>query len=161
MIYESEVEITMTLKTLLHSLHKVAGRDTSCAQSIRGGTQISLMGEGGNFKAVARLRRSILDAARQHFGGEDSITYRGLWSIRMQKGGYHVAHNHPEGWISGVCYVDVPDETSATLELDGRRHVRPHPGKVVFFPSFLMHRTTEYRGTEPRLTVAFDLEREQ
>ena len=40
--------------------------------------------------------------------GRASIS--GAWSVRLQRGGFHVNHVHPEGWISSAYYVSVPDE---------------------------------------------------
>ena len=30
------------------------------------------------------------------------------WIVRLQKGGHQTEHIHPEGWLSGVCYVKIP-----------------------------------------------------
>lgn len=155
MIYETKIEIPYTARPVLHAMHIEAGRDTSCSQSIRGGTQINLT--RSNHKSVLKIRRLILSSIQEMLN--ERVKFKGLWSIRMFRGGHHVAHNHPQGWMSGVVYVDVPDTKSATLELDGGRHVRPESGKLVLFPSFLLHRTTIYQSESPRLTVAFDLEK--
>jgi Flp pilus assembly protein TadD len=94
------------------------------------------------------------------------------WSVRLSRGGFHVSHVHPEGWISSAYYVDAPSETEdlnaksgwikfgeprvpipgATPEL----FVQPKLGRLVLFPSYMWHGTTALRESHPRLTVAFD-----
>lgn len=96
----------------------------------------------------------------------------GCWSIRLQRGGFHVNHIHPQGWISSAYYVSVPSEVADTAMRSGwikfgeplfpmpkgeaGRFVQPQPGRLVLFPSYLWHGTTPIHGDEPRLTIAFD-----
>ena len=96
----------------------------------------------------------------------------GCWSIRLQRGGYHVNHIHPQGWISSAYYVSVPAEVQDESLRSGwikfgeprfpmpgaaaDRFVQPRPGRLVLFPSYLWHGTTPIQGDEPRLTAAFD-----
>lgn len=141
MIEVHKVAIPPILPALLDSLHK-QGKEV---ETIRGGTQINL--RGAHYKALNTLMRSILEI---HAG-----EFTGLWSCRMEKGGYHVMHNHPDGRISGVCYVQVPDQSSGRLKFEDRE-LTPEAGMVVFFPSSTPHGTTVYEGEKPRMTVAFD-----
>jgi len=84
-----------------------------------------------------------------------------------------VNHLHPEGWLSSAYYVAVPPETTdpharsgwlkfgePALPVPGATPafaVQPLPGRLVLFPSYLWHGTTAIHGTEPRLTLAFDV----
>jgi Tfp pilus assembly protein PilF len=100
-----------------------------------------------------------------------------IWGIVIQPGGFQEAHIHKEGWISGVYYADVPatvqtddgDDTQGCLEL-GRPPgplcgsasyptltVRPRPGRLALFPSYLWHRTLPYDEVAERICVAFDI----
>jgi len=85
--------------------------------------------------------------------------FQGIWSTTMHKNGYHVIHRHPEGWMSGVCYVDIPDNTSGIFGcgVEPFTTVVPTAGKLVLFESWVPHWTTEYLGDRPRLSIAFDL----
>ena len=96
----------------------------------------------------------------------------GAWSVRLQRGGFHVNHVHPEGWISSAYYVSVPDEVRDTNNRSGwlkfgetrfpvpgaspEHFVQPRAGLLVLFPSYMWHGTNPILGTEPRMTVAFD-----
>jgi len=96
----------------------------------------------------------------------------GCWSVRLRKGGFHVNHVHPEGWLSSAYYVQVPGEVEDATVKSGwikfgeprfpvpgctaERFVQPQPGRLVLFPSYLWHGTTPITGDEPRMTIAFD-----
>lgn len=96
----------------------------------------------------------------------------GCWSVRLGPGGYHVNHIHPQGWISSAYYVEVPPQTGARAGGPGwlkfgeprmpapgvgpEHFVRPAPGRLVLFPSYLWHGTVPFHGDAPRMTIAFD-----
>lgn len=97
----------------------------------------------------------------------------GCWSVRLRRGGFHVNHIHPEGWISSAYYAEVPSEVADTERKSGwikfgeprypvpgaaiEKTVRPKQGRLVLFPSYLWHGTTPILGDEPRMTLAFDV----
>jgi uncharacterized protein (TIGR02466 family) len=96
----------------------------------------------------------------------------GCWSIRLRRGGHHVNHIHPEGWISSAYYLAVPPEVEDPVARSGwikfgeprfpmpggepLRFVQPRIGRLVLFPSYMWHGTTPILGDEPRMTIAFD-----
>ena len=96
----------------------------------------------------------------------------GCWSVRLRRGGFHVNHIHPEGWVSSAYYASVPDEVddstlrSGWLKFGEPRfavpglapflEVQPRPGRLVLFPSYLWHGTHALRGDAPRMSVPFD-----
>lgn len=96
------------------------------------------------------------------------------WYVRLLRGGYQNAHIHPPGWLSGVVYLAVPDESQESqaghleFQLGGpsypsgrgtmpRQVVRPIPGRLVLFPSSLHHRTIPFAQGDERTSIAFDL----
>ena len=97
----------------------------------------------------------------------------GCWSVRLGKEGYHVNHVHPEGWISSAYYAEVPPEVEDTETKSGwikfgeprffvpnatpGKTVQPTAGTLVLFPSYMWHGTTPIRGSDPRMTIAFDV----
>jgi uncharacterized protein (TIGR02466 family) len=90
-------------------------------------------------------------------------------------GGHESWHIHPDGWISGVYYVAVPegspgDDRAGAIELGPmpfgtdarlsawpRSRVAPLPGQLLMFPSYYGHRTWPTGRDEPRVCVAFDV----
>lgn len=109
--------------------------------------------------------------AARNRGGFD---FGGAWSVRLEPGGgRHVNHIHPEGWLSSAFYVDLPGAIDSGGEegwihfgepglptrpgLQAEHRVRPEPGRLVLFPSYMWHGTRPFGGTERRLTFAFDV----
>lgn len=101
----------------------------------------------------------------------------GSWSVRLQSSGRHSNHIHNEGWMSSAFHVALPGsvlEGSAQshagwiqfgqpmeelgLDLAPRRLIRPRPGFLALFPSYMWHGTVPFTDPEPRLTIAFDMQ---
>ena len=104
--------------------------------------------------------------------GDVAVT--GSWSVRLKSGaGHHVNHFHGEGWVSSAYYAQLPalpEEGAGVegfiqfgappddwgLDLTPRCVVRPEPGKLVLFPSYMWHGTIPFTSEGIRLTSAFD-----
>ena len=150
-------------------------------------THESLFNRPGIDPMIAALGENILAAAARFMAAlpDDpthpflrrkgkGMSWSGSWSVRLREGGHHVDHIHHKGWISGCYYVELPpclaDEEGkpgwikfgeftrqAGRSLTWEKAIRPRPGLVVFFPSYMSHGTLPTRGAETRLTVAFDI----
>ena len=171
------------LLPLLASRHRLAAHPLD--QSLRGGTQTarSLLADPDPVlqALLASLRAAIAeyqgaigyDAAHPYLARNRSeARMAGCWSVRLQRGGYHVNHIHPAGWISSAYYADVPTEVLDTRQRSGwikfgepnvatpgadpAHFVQPRAGRLVLFPSYMWHGTVAIQGDEPRMTVAFD-----
>jgi len=99
------------------------------------------------------------------------------WGVVMLDKGHERAHIHPNGWLSGVFYLQLPDliddpdrNHEGWLEF-GRptrdlhvksdpviRHHKPACGEMVLFPSYFYHGTIPFRSRQQRICVAFDVE---
>lgn len=101
-----------------------------------------------------------------------------MWAVKMSDSGKMLPHIHSSGWLSGVYYVDVPSIVNdpaggeagwikfgpARLDVKLRREpiqrtLRPEPGLMVTFPSYLWHDTVPLPpdNREQRLCLAYDL----
>jgi tetratricopeptide (TPR) repeat protein len=107
-----------------------------------------------------------------------SVHLLGSWSVRLWSAGRHVDHIHHEGWMSSAFYVALPasmrtDDASRSdagclllgrppvelgLGLEARRVLRPQPGHLALFPSYVWHGTAAFHDEQPRLTIAFDMQ---
>ncbi|WP_300973523.1 putative 2OG-Fe(II) oxygenase [Sphingomonas sp. LHG3406-1] len=156
-------------------------------QSVRGGTQTDgnlLLRAEPMVKALREvLARTIADhvaslppsdAAHPQLRHrrDRPVRFSGSWSVRLQSGGHHDAHVHPEGWFSSALYVALPErmggddkagwlalgapQDSLGLDLSPVRMIEPKPGRLVLFPSTMWHGTVPFAAGE-RLTVAFDV----
>ena len=63
--------------------------------------------------AIRALFAAIDAPIRRHIAaiGEGGQNYAlaGAWSVRLNSGGFHINHIHPEGWLSSAFYVRLPD----------------------------------------------------
>lgn len=154
-------------------------------QSLRHGTQTprNLLGDpdprlrafiDALEQPIAEYREAIGYAPGHPFRSrnEGAAALVGCWSVRLYRHGYHVNHVHSEGWISSAYFVDVPAEAedeqakAGWLKFGEPRFavpgaspemlVKPSPGTLVLFPSYLWHGTTPIRSDARRLTIAFD-----
>lgn len=97
-----------------------------------------------------------------------------IWAIVLEGEGFQVSHIHRAAWLSGVYYAQVPDivhqdgqkgwiefgepgpeyHWTATPET---RRIKPEPGLMVLFPSYIFHRTIPFESDQTRVSIAFDV----
>ncbi len=154
-------------------------------QSLRQGSQVAhvLQSNHPALKAFPQAVDGPIHAYMQALGrGRDALRIRntgdykfqGVWSVKLRpSGGRHVDHLHPDGWLSSACYIDLPEAVEGegkqgwikfgqpgvpTLPtLEPEHFVKPEPGLLVLFPSYMWHGTMPFEGPDSRLTIAFDL----
>lgn len=153
-------------------------------QSLRGGTQ-TLQGLDKSSDPAIRAFFSAIDGPIRRYlaamgPGDDPLRSRntggyrtnGAWSVRLRPNGHHVNHLHPAGWISSACHIALPGAVDRGHEgwlqfgepgvptrpaVPPEHFVKPVPGRLVLFPSWMWHGTVPFSGDESRLTIAFDL----
>lgn len=105
-----------------------------------------------------------------------NFRYTGVWSTILHGAGYDGAHIHDEGWLSGVYYVKVPDLPDdrwaagegciqfgappaiyVTEKNQTKRLVKPEPGMLVLFPSYIWHGVQPFTMEGERHAIAFDM----
>lgn len=99
------------------------------------------------------------------------------WGVVLKNKGHERSHIHPNGWLSGVFYVQLPEiiddaqfEPQGWLEF-GRPtadlHVqspqetevyKPEYGSIILFPSYFYHGTIPFKSREKRICISFDAE---
>ncbi len=99
-----------------------------------------------------------------------------LWANIMHRQGHQLPHFHPEGWLSGCYYAKIPERVESSGEAHegwiefGRpayhiphkaapktKFLKPEPGMIVMFPSFMFHHTIPFDSDETRISCAFDV----
>ena len=110
-----------------------------------------------------------------------------MWANVNRSGHGNEFHSHPAAFWSGVYYVDdggIAEDVSLGGELEfmdprgplpamfaphlayampgglaagATERVRPKAGRLVMFPSWLMHQVRPYRGAATRISIAFNL----
>jgi len=110
--------------------------------------------------------------------------FNDAWVHVTRRGGYFSLHNHPNASWSGVYCVDAghsdadrPDSgvlsflgptTAGAMHMDAgnakipppfgsqMRNLKLEAGRLVLFPSSVMHEVKPYEGTGERITIAFN-----
>jgi tetratricopeptide (TPR) repeat protein len=172
------------LAETLRALHARSGQ--MLAQSVRGGTQTDGNLFHRVDPMIVAVREAILSTVAKHVAAfperdpshpllapiRTPIRFSGAWSVRLTGGGYHSNHIHSMGWISSALYIVLPDgrddqegaltigEPPADLGLDlpPLQLIRPEPGRLTLFPSYMWHGTRPF-GAGERMTIAFDVAR--
>jgi uncharacterized protein (TIGR02466 family) len=138
--------------------------------------------------AIQSLNTAIMAAARRR---ADQIATRAhpfeqgvprafrafSWGVVLQENGHQAPHFHPNGWLSGVYYIEVPEdireddpEKRGWIEFgrgDDRWHrkatamparqIFPREGLLVTFPSYYWHNTRPLYSKRRRISFAFDI----
>jgi tetratricopeptide (TPR) repeat protein len=156
-------------------LHRLRGHPIG--QSLRGGAQTTQNLDRIDDPVIKAFFKAIDGPIRRHIaaiGEAGDYLFHGVWSVRLRPNGYHANHLHPMGWISSAFYVALPKTVATGHEawiafgepgvptsprLPAQHFVKPEPGKLVLFPSYMWHGTVPFTGDEPRLAIAFDLVR--
>jgi Putative 2OG-Fe(II) oxygenase len=103
------------------------------------------------------------------------------WANVNGPGGFNRFHTHPGSTWSGVYYVDPGAPPTDSDEgtplhffdpclgrantflqpvLPSRHSVRPVPGLMVLFPSYMPHMVFPHRGERERISIAFNLRKD-
>jgi hypothetical protein len=173
------------LVTALEASH--AERSHPVGNSLREGSQLELVPDRSAQPAIRAFPQAIDGAIRRYMQalgqGNDPLRRRnsgqyrtqGMWSVRLRPHGFHVNHYHPQGWISSACYLHLPSAVqerggagwlkfgeppfSTVPKLEAEYFLKPVPGLLALFPSYMWHGTVPFPGDpdDARLTIAFDV----
>ena len=100
-----------------------------------------------------------------------------LWINILKPGGVHTSHIHPHSVISGTVYIDVPPgagslkledprlsmmmaaptrRTDAPEEMQAFVYLKPEPGRLFMWESWLRHEVEQNLGREERVSISFN-----
>ncbi|MCZ6561093.1 MAG: tetratricopeptide repeat protein [Gammaproteobacteria bacterium] len=115
------------------------------------------------------------DKAGFLFAGKPDHWRLTMWAVVMDAQGHQLPHIHPAAWLSGVYYVQVPEEIGDddggmagwiefgappdTMNCRGEPKLKifhPVAGNYFIFPSYLYHRTIPFASKQQRISIAFD-----
>ena len=123
---------------------------------------------------------NILDIYKKDISNEVSGNYLNkwpnnlfldAWSMIAEKDAFHIAHNHIESWVSGVIYLDIPNNlnnndgsisfTTTPDKLPNKERpfekiFKPNPGDIIMFPSHLYHYTFPHNDSNERICLPFN-----
>lgn len=179
-------DLTSYLADLKAALDRAHGFSTHpYDQSLRGGSQTPADLRSSKDPAIVAFFSAIDGPIHRHMAalGQGADVHRrrntgdyriaGAWSVRLKPQGFHIDHIHPMGWLSSACYIEAPPAVDAggregwikfgepgirtRPPLPAEHFVKPSPGTLVLFPSYMWHGTVPFSGEATRLTCAFDV----
>ena len=127
-------------------------------------------------RQLDRHARIFVDQLAFDFGGRKP-RLDSLWVNLLKPGGHHAAHLHPNSFLSGSFYVEVPPASGAIRFEDPRLammmaapmrrddapeerrnfvDVDPAAGMLLLWESFLRHEVRPHTGKGERLSVSFN-----
>ena len=136
--------------------------------------------EASKRAAFGPLVSAAVDAATRVFRnerylGKSRVRLGEMWANVIAEGGWHTPHQHGDSLWSGIYYAALPDDapgvvfrdprtgvTSRALLADGERERDRHvpaaaAGTMLLFPGWLEHYVEPYMGSEPRVSVSFNV----
>jgi uncharacterized protein (TIGR02466 family) len=169
---------------LLAEGERLRSESEGASKSNRGGWHSSGNLFDNEAACFQRLRTHAVDAvmtATDKIGAKAETSRLDLkmfsWMNINPPGGYNAPHTHPGAHWSGVYYVAQPEaetESSGKVEfLDPRtdlpnwrllkapsfsakKTIRPEPGELILFPSYLVHWVYPNDTEENRVSIAFN-----
>lgn len=145
---------------------------------------LAFCGEAG--RRLVKRMYEMADHATRRVMAESGQLFRPVrwtlhaWANVNRDGDFNRVHTHPGSTWSGTYYVDPGDPPASAPQgtplhlldpCEGRGmsflaaappyvEVKPEPGLMVLFPSYLPHMVFPHRGGRPRISIAFNLRKE-
>lgn len=118
--------------------------------------------------------RSVLDRLEVEY---DEIAITGCWANMNPRGAFHIAHSHPNNFLSGIYYVMAEPGGDAVTFHDPRpqpeiiapqlkntndynatmQSVSVRPGRLVVFPAWLVHSVPANQSDQIRISISFNI----
>lgn len=138
-----------------------------------GGTQTGELDPDAH-PALQQLVRAVVGSPGTKTGA--ALGHLRLWATLLPAGSYQLPHHHGQASTSAVFWVEVPPAIAEVNDQDdagaiefGRpparlhcqrppllRMIRPRPGMLLRFPSWLWHCTRPFAGSGELISVTFD-----
>jgi len=146
----------------------------------------SMFFEDGSFDFFYDIFKKQVSLTSQQFGLVDTPLYfSGAWITLNRPNSYLVTHVHSDCLLSGVLWVNVPEnsgnihfinsnawscpEVFDDIDVGIRNDFNsvaeysypPVEGKMIIFPSYLPHRVSENKSKKNRISITFNLTKHQ
>ena len=148
-------------RRILATFNELEAADFSSRTHFFGGRFENLYLERQRIPALDRVLGHAETCARTILNYGHHPLRLGFWFNAQWPGQGTSVHNHDENdeLLSGVYYIQVPDQSGELVLLDGQLTTRmmPKAGHFLVFPPSLPHRVEVNQSQEQRLSLAFNL----
>ena len=127
------------------------------------------------FEHMGKKLNETIETCRKQIGVPE-LRLKGYWFSVNSYGDHTTLHNHRDSVLSGVFYVDIPDENMGKINFERsddisyflpplesynnftgeRASYQPETGRVLIFPSWLKHSVDTNRSKKNRISVSFN-----
>ena len=91
-----------------------------------------------------------------------------MWFNINYTGSSNIKHTHPGSALSGVFYINIPDNSGNItfhhidshglfFTQDSTFSINPHDGLMILFPGTLLHDVEINNSKENRISIAFNI----
>jgi len=153
--------------------------ETRCLENsshFQGGWQSKLYTQWMHgFEHMGEKLDETIESCRKQIGVPE-LKLKGYWFSINSYGDYTTLHNHRDSVLSGVFYVDIPDENMGKINFERsddisyylpplesynnftgeRASYQPETGRVLIFPSWLKHSVDTNRSKKNRISISFN-----
>lgn len=126
--------------------------------------------------SLNELKLWLLSESEKLINTFNNSNYRAVitesWAHITRNGGYHKPHYHNDSTWSGIFYISISEESNsgnnnwylpyhmerkAGLEFANECFTSTFvPGRLILFPSMLLHDAEPYYGENPRIVISFN-----
>ena len=127
------------------------------------------------FESITDKIDKTIETIRNQIGVPE-LKLKNFWCNVNTYGDYNVLHNHHGSILSGVFYVDVPDENMGNINFVRSDDIsyylpkmkeynnftgesatyKPETGRVLIFPSWLKHSVDGCKSKNNRISISFN-----
>lgn len=147
-------------RRILAAFANLSGDDFSHRTHFFGGRYENLYLERDRIPELEAVLSQAEACAREILNRQNEALHYGFWFNAQGPGQSTSEHTHEEldELLSGVYYLNVPEDSGDIVLLDGHltTRVTPTAGMFLFFPPSLSHRVETNRSEEQRLSLAFN-----
>ena len=118
-------------------------------------THWDMFNYGNSFKElVTWIERSFNDCQLDEFHKQNDFKLNSLWGMVYEKGDHAIEHNHLPSFYSFVYCVKSSNFSSPLIFKASSTYIKMEEGKLIFFPSHLIHYVPLQKYDDKRITIS-------
>ena len=147
-------DIDKKLIDYVHSIGDQQNRQTNVKASM---TQWNISSPEVDILKDVILDKFMLTKQWHERKSRDFFYITNIWANSYKRGDYTTWHDHLPAYYSSVYFLKC-DKYSAPLVFEGFRNViTPKQGRLILFPSTLLHKVPEQRKSSVRMTISTNI----
>lgn len=100
------------------------------------------------------IETSFSDCQLDTFNKQTDFKLNSLWGMIYKSGDYAIEHNHLPSFFSFVYFVKSNNFSSPLIFKASSTYIKPEIGKLIFFPSHLLHYVPIQNIEDERITIS-------